>query len=190
MSRSFHAYSGRPKNFDLIERRLLRRGGNRWEVSVSDLPDRTLRARISMRAALKQIMWNIAWEQVFHDMMTWFYDAVVDGQYDGSLREQYAHLLEDPDAHPIFTKYTQRKVDDVIAFNPLLMNTYMGRSDDAPLLLTYSPPVRRELTSDEKERMVIKLWGMLYNLMPPKNVQEILEHSVILIQRITADIRK
>lgn len=66
----------------------------------------------------------------------------------------------------------------------------MGRSDDAPLLLTYSPPVRRELTSDEKERMVIKLWGMLYNLMPPKNVQEILEHSVILIQRITADIRK
>ncbi len=185
MSRSFHAYSGRPKNFDLIERRLLRRGKNRWEISGTDLPDRTLRARISTQAALKQIMWNIAWERVFHDMMMWFYDTALDAQYDGSLWEHYAHLLEDPDAHPIFSEYTKRKVDGVLAFSPLLMNTYFGWNDDAPLLLTYSPSPHTELTSEQKELLRIKLWQMIIGLLPPKDVQEVIYFTNIIIRVIS-----
>lgn len=75
--------------------------------------------------------------------------------------------LNDGD-HRTYSAYTQRKVDQVLAYEPALTQQYLCNIDTDIPLLTYDPTPIRALEITEKEILKTKLFAMLTALMPPR----------------------
>lgn len=180
MSRTFHEPERR--NPELIARRKLRR--NDWGfVEASPTTSYKTNNHISNKAK-KELVKIIEWSRKAQDFVNtikeWeeeFKGYVCNGD------SQALKCIQDEVEHPIYSRYTQRKVDEILAPNTKLTEVYLS-PPEPKLLLSYSPTTTATLSSEEKTKELVKIWWLVYALLPPKEVLEVMNFVAWYIEKI------
>ncbi len=138
------------------------------------------RAELGIRRAMK---W-LTEEAVFYDVEGEFRDitrrVIQSSTYSLKIRQLVDKLFDpkyswtlipeywDQSWHPIFTEYTQRKIREVMTFNPNLTEIYFEKNPEI-LLLENNPTPKKELSEKTKQSLYTKLWTMILALLPSED---------------------
>lgn len=190
MSRTYHRSSEREKNLDLIERRKLRSREYQQENGI-------FKEHISLSYVLELTKKGLA--KIMQDSKDWrkfvgiigaWEDQYIHSYYEWTFSEQYAELIEERSAHPIYSQYTEQKVATLLKYNPEFTDVYLSKYISPYLLLTHQPIEPILLSEKKKHQLKVQLWLMIISLIPPREFVETADYVRGYCEQITRDIEQ
>ncbi len=177
MSNTFHKPQYRKPQ--LIDRRIQRKMEPVFEEKIEPIE--------KIHPKVKKLI-----EKVLKESTLW--DDFV-GRCGNLLEETWSYGADvgssEEDCHPIFSQYTQRKVEELLRHNPDLTNTYFETPQDDILRLENTPlQPKPELTKEQQYRIVMQLWGLLYTLLPPPEYIYVLRYVQQYCSNIQREIER
>ncbi len=179
MSRTFHYNLWLENQKAIKERRILRKSKRLLGETLTGYPIQAFSwehhiEAIQMRSQL-----------ISHTIDHWN-SAVEDAFFEGKLDREFWELCSE-DITP-YTDKTREMVDKVLQHNPTFTPLYLWVAD-VPLL-SYRPDTNYPITDEERHRIRIRMWWILYSLYPPKEEIESIQSVHAIVSNISEQIRR